>query len=62
MSGILEWYGVSVYEWDTGVVRSISVSVGYWSGTECQCMSGILEWYGISVYEWDTDVIWSISV
>ena len=25
MSGILMWYGVSVYEWDTGVVRSISV-------------------------------------
>ena len=25
MSGILEWYGVSVYEWDTGVVWSISV-------------------------------------
>ena len=25
MSGILKWYGVSVYEWDTEVVRNISV-------------------------------------
>ena len=23
MSGMLEWRGLSVYEWDTGVVRSI---------------------------------------
>ena len=25
MSGILEWYRVSVHEWDTGVVWTISV-------------------------------------